>query len=210
MSDGRYNIPKQYKVDKGMPLDVLFGRISNVKCRKVFEAEIESVEWSYNIIDRDDVTSVSDLVREKGLAVFEIKLRRDLPPDLLTEVFAGLIQKPFVAVYLCNGELSLGTWLPTGKGNTGKMCSTDFYPYDEDRMIELIDFRADNKKTAAQIHRRIYATIGMQKRAIMIEKAYARLDAENKNEMFSFEFSLENLDRIRADAKFVESQLKVN
>ncbi len=24
MSEGRYNIPKQYKVDKGMPLEALF------------------------------------------------------------------------------------------------------------------------------------------------------------------------------------------
>ena len=46
MSDGRYNIPKQYKVDKGMPLDTLFEKIENAKCRRVFETEIVSVEWS--------------------------------------------------------------------------------------------------------------------------------------------------------------------
>ena len=31
MSEGRYNIPKQYKVDKGMPLEALFQKIDNLK-----------------------------------------------------------------------------------------------------------------------------------------------------------------------------------
>lgn len=209
MSDGRYNIPRQYKVDKGMPLDMLFERIKNIQCRRVFEAEVESVEWSYHIVDRDDITDVSRLVKEKGLSVFEIKLKRKLPPDLLTEVFAGLIQKPMVMVYLCGGELSMGTYLPAERAGAGKMCATDFYPYDAERMIELIDFDADSNKTAAQIHKRLYTTICMQKRAIMIEKAYERLNLESKKEMLSFEFSMENLDRIRADADFVQSQLRV-
>ena len=31
MSEGRYNIPKQYKVDKGMPLDAMLKKIDNLK-----------------------------------------------------------------------------------------------------------------------------------------------------------------------------------
>ena len=53
MSEGRYNIPKQYKVDKGMPLNILFQRIDNAKCREIFETEVEAVTWNYQITDKD-------------------------------------------------------------------------------------------------------------------------------------------------------------
>lgn len=209
MSEGRYNIPKQYKVDKGMPLDVLFQRIDNLKCRRIFESEIESIEWSYHLVDKEGITNMMELVREHGLSIFEVNLRRKISPDLLTEVFAGLLQRPMVMVYLCDGELSMGTFIPMGKGTTGRMCSTDFYPYDADRMIELLDFETDCDKNVDQIHKRIFATLRQQKRIIMIEKAFERLNKDREKETFAFEFSLENLDRIRADADFVQSQLKV-
>lgn len=209
MSEGRYNIPRQYKVDKGMPLNMLFEKIDNLKCRRIFETEIESVEWSYHLVDKDGIANMAELVREKGLSVFEIRLKRKISPDLLTEVFAGLIQRPMVMVYLCGGELSMGTFIPMGKGNSGRMCATDFYPYDADRMIELLDFDTDCNKSTEQIHRRIYATLRQQKRVIMIEKAFERLSRDNEKETLSFEFSFENLDRIRADADFVQSQLRV-
>lgn len=209
MSEGRYNIPKQYKVDKGMPLDVLFSKIDDFKCRRVFETEIESVEWSYHLADKDGITSVSELVRENGLSFFEVKLKRQIAPELLTEVFAKLIAKPMVMVYLCAGELSMGTFIPGENGHSGKMCSTDFYPYDADRMIEILVYEYDYNKSYEQVHKRIFATLLQQKRAIMIEKAYERISKDNEKEALAFEFSLENLDRIRADADFVQSQLRV-
>lgn len=209
MSEGRYNIPKQYKVDKGMPLDALFRRIDNLKCRRIFESEIESMEWRYHLVDKDGITNRAELVREQGLSVFEVNLRRKISPDLLTEVFAGLLQRPVVMVYFCGGEMSMGTFLPMGEGMPDKMCSTDFYPYDADRMIELLDFETDWDKSVDQIHRRILADLRQQKRVIMIEKAFERLNKERERESFAFEFSLENLERIRADADFVQSQLKV-
>lgn len=209
MSEGRYNIPKQYKVDKGMPLDALFPKIDNLKCRRVFECEIESVELSYHIVDKDGITSMAELLREKGMSVFEVCLKRKISPDLLTEIFAGLLQRPMVLVYLCNGELSMGAYIPAGGSINGKMCSTDFYPYDANRMIEMLDFEEDSDKGVEQIHRRIFETLRQQKRMIMIEKAYERLSKDNEKESWAFEFSLENLDRIRADAAFVQSQLKV-
>ena len=209
MSEGRYNIPKQYKVDKGMPLDALFQKIDNLKCRRVFEAGVESVEWSYHLVDKKGISDMMELVRERGLSVFEVNLKQKISPDLLTDVFAGLLQRPMVMVYLCNGELSMGTFLPTGKGAVGRMCSTDFYPYGADRMIELLEYETDYDKSIDQIHRRIYATLRQQKRVIMIEKAFERLNKENEKESFAYEFSLENLERIRADADFVQSQLKV-
>lgn len=209
MSEGRYNIPKQYKVDKGMPLDALFQRIDNLKCRRIFEAEVECVEWSYHLVDKEGVKDMMELVREPGLSFFEVNLRRKISPDLLTEVFAGLLQRPMVMVYLCDGELSMGTYIPAGKGTAGRMCSTDFYPYAADRMIEMLDFDMDSDKTTEQVHKRIFATIRQQKRVIMIEKAFERLNRDSEKETFAFEFSLENLERIRADADFVQSQLKV-
>lgn len=207
MSEGRYNIPKQYKVDKGMPLDVLFQKIDNLKCRRVFESEIESVEWSYHLVDKEGIKDMKELVREQGLSVFEVNLKRKIDPDLLTDVFSGVLQRPILMVYLCNGELSMGTYISVGKSS--RTCSTDFYPYDADRMIEVMDYDADSGKTTQQIHKRIYAMLFQQKRMIMIEKAFESLNRESERESFAFEFSLENLDRIRADADFVQSQLKV-
>lgn len=207
MSEGRYNIPKQYKVDKGMPLDALFQKIDNLKCRRIFETEIESVEWSYHLVDKEGVKDMKELVREQGLSVFEVNLKRKIDPDLLTDVFSGLLQRPILMVYLCNGELSMGTYIPVGKSS--RTCSTDFYPYDADRLIEVIDYDADSGKTTQQIHKRIYAMLFHQKRMIMIEKAYEQLSRDNERESLAFEFSLENLDRIRADADFVQSQLRV-
>lgn len=208
MSDGRYNIPKQYKVDKGMPLDTLFEKIENAKCRRVFETEVVSVEWSYHLVSKEGITNIAELVREKGLSIFEIKLKRKIAPDLLTEVFAGLIRKPMVMIYLCSGELSMGIFLPASGRNAGHMCATDFYPYDAERMINLMDYELDRDKSAEQIGMRIFSVVRSQKRAIMIEKAYERLSRESENEMLSFEFSLENLDKIRADADFVQAQLR--
>ncbi len=78
MSEGRYNIPKQYKVDKGMPLDALFQKIDNLKCRRIFEAGIESVEWSYHLVDKEGVKDMKTLVREQGVSVFEVNLRRKI------------------------------------------------------------------------------------------------------------------------------------
>ncbi|MDE7414868.1 MAG: hypothetical protein K2N44_00875 [Lachnospiraceae bacterium] len=207
MSEGRYNIPKQYKVDKGMPLDALFQKIDNLKCRRIFETEIESVEWSYHLVDKEGIKDMRELVREQGLSVFEVNLKRKIDPDLLTDVFSGLLQRPILMVYLCNGELSMGTYIPVGKSS--RTCSTDFYPYDADRLIEVMDYDADSGKTTQQIHKRIYAMLFHQKRMIMIEKAFEQLNKDNEKESFAFEFSLENLDRIRADADFVQSQLKV-
>ncbi len=207
MSEGRYNIPKQYKVDKGMPLDALFQKIDNLKCRRIFEAEIESVEWIYHMVDKEGIKDMKELVREQGLSVFEVNLKRKVDPDLLTDVFAGLLQRPMLMVYLCEGELSMGTYIPVGKSS--RTCSTDFYPYDADRLIEVMDYDTDSGRTTQQIHKRIYAMLFQQKRAIMIEKAFERLNRDNERESFAFEFSLENLDRIRADADFVQSQLKV-
>ena len=209
MSDGRYNIPKQYKVDKGMPLDTLFDKIENEKCHLIFNAEIESVEWSYHIVSKIGITNMAELVREAGLSLFEIKLRRKVAPELLTEVLAGLIKKPSIMVYLCAKELAMGIYLPSGQTGAGRMSSTDFYQYDPERMINIIDYEADRDKSPEQIGMRILAMIRNQRRTIMIEKAYDRLSRDSENEMLSFEFSFENLDKIRADAEFVQAQLRI-
>lgn len=209
MSKGRYNIPRQYRVDKGMPLNTLFAKIDNLKCRRIFESEVEAVEWCYHLVDKEGITNVAELVREKGFSVFEIRLKHKISPDLLTEVFAGLIRRPMVMAYLCDGELSMGVFIPAGESSAGRMCSTDFYPYDAERMIELMNYDTDGNMTTEQIHKRIFAMVRQQKRVIMIEKAFERLSREREQEIMSFEFSIENLDKIRADADFVQSRLKV-
>lgn len=209
MNECRYNIPKQYKVDKGMPLEPLLGKIENPKCRRIIETGVESVKWCYHIVDKKGIVNVAELVRESGLSVLEIVLRRQICPELLTEVFAGLFQRPIVLAYLCADELSLGTFLPAGNAMNGRMCSTDFYPRDTGRMIDIMDYEQDTGKSAAQIHERILATIRRQKRAIMIEKAYEQINDRMEDEILAFEFSLENLEKIREDSEFVQAQLRV-
>ncbi len=209
MSECRYNIPKQYKVDKGMPLEPLLGKIENPKCRRIIEAGVESVKWCYHIVDKKGIVNVAELVRENGLSVLEVSLRRQICPELLTEVFAGLFQRPIVLAYLCAGELSLGTFFPTENAAVGRMCSTDFYPCDTERMIDILDYERDYNKSVVQTHERILATIRQQKRIIMIEKAYEQINSKVENDIPDFEFSIENLDKIREDSEFVQAQLRV-
>ena len=56
MSECRYNIPKQYRVDKGMPLEALYPRMKDSKCREIFETEIVSMEWCYHITEGGERT----------------------------------------------------------------------------------------------------------------------------------------------------------
>lgn len=209
MSERRYNISRQYKIEKGMPLKTLLDKVSNLKCRRVFESEIACVEWCYHLTEKDGITNVAELMREKGISFFEVSLKRKVSPDLLLEVFADLIRRPMVITFLCAGEISLGTFIPAEESVPGKMCATDFYLYDAERIIELIDYEADSDKTIEQIHERIYMMICRQKCVLLIEKAFEQLSQEKEKEMMSFEFSFENLDQIRADADFVQSQLRV-
>ena len=210
MSEGRYNIPKQYRVDKGMPLNILFQRIDNVKCREIFETDVEAVTWNYQITDEDGITDVNALIRQKGISVFEVVLKHKISTELLTEVLVGLIQKPMVLVYLCEGELAMGTYLPCGKGNSGRTVSTDFFPYDVSRMIEILDFEQDSGKDVEQIHKRIYMTLRQQKKIIMIEKAFQNMKSEKMPRVdLAYEFSMENIERIREEAEYCESRLRV-
>ena len=84
MSEGRYNIPKQYKVDKGMPLNILFQRIDNAKCREIFETDVGSITWSYQITDEDGISDANALIRQKGISVFEVVLKNKISAELLT------------------------------------------------------------------------------------------------------------------------------
>ena len=210
MSEGRYNIPKQYKVDKGMPLNILFQRIDNAKCREIFETDVEGITWNYQITDEDGITDVNALIRQKGISVFEVVLKHKISTELLTEILAGLIQKPMVLTYLCDDELAMGTYLPSDKGNSGRTVSTDFFPYDSSRLIEILDFEQDSGKATEQIHKRIYATLRQQKKVIMIEKAFQNMKQEKMPKVdLAYEFSMENIARIREDAEYCESRLHV-
>lgn len=210
MSEGRYNIPKQYRVEKGMPLEALYPRIENEKCRQIFETEIASMEWCYQITDSDTAADMAALIRKKGISVFEVIMKHKVSPELMTEVFAGLIQKRFVIIYLCEGELAMATFIPKENTGTGKVCATDFYPFDSSRMIEILDFQKDCDKSVEEIHDRIMSMIRQQKRVIMIEKAFESLQKEPAKETdMSYDFSEENLDKIREDADFVQEQLRV-
>lgn len=211
MSEGRYNIPKQYRVEKGMPLEALASRIENTKCKEIFETEVESVEWVFHVTNDSYAPNMYTLLKQKGISVFEVLMRHKVSTELLTELFAGLLQKRCVIAYICEGELAMATFVPSGTPGKGRMCSTDFYPFDASRMIEILDFAQDCDKSVEEIHGRILAMIRQQKRMIMIEKAFESL-RESKmksNEIISFDFSQENLNKIREDAAYVQEQLRV-
>ena len=90
------------------------------------------------------------------------------------------------------------------------MCN-EFYPYDSSRMIEILDFAQDADKNVEEIHDRILSVIRQQKRVIMIEKAFANLHKNTEKEPdLEYEFSEENLEKIREDANYVQEQLKVD
>ena len=213
MTEGRYNIPKQYKVDKGMPVDAFFQRIDNPKCREIFKSEVESMIWKYQMVDKKGISNIAELIRERGLSVLEISLKSKVLPDLLTEVFADLLQRAMVLVYRCDGEMAMGAYIPMGRGATGRICATDFYDYDEERMIELLDYEQDSDKNTDQIHKRIFAAIRQQRRVVMVDKAFEQLEKAKgrkaEGELLPFEFNVDNLDKIREDADFVRTQLRV-
>ena len=101
MTEGRYNIPKQYKVDKGMSVDAFFQRIDNPKCREIFKSEVESMIWKYQMVDKKGISNIAELIRERGLSVLEISLKSKVLPDLLTEVFADLLQRAKIGRASC-------------------------------------------------------------------------------------------------------------
>lgn len=213
MSEGRYNISKRYKVDKGMPIEALSQRIDNEKCRAIFETEIASITWCYQIIDDDDsVIGPAMLIRQPGISVFEVKLNQKESPELMTEMLTSLIPKRSIITYICDGEMATAAFVPAQNGYGSKMCVTDFYPYDFTQLIELMNYELDTGKDIEQIHRRMLSMVRQQKRIIMVEKAFANLERINQPELeneMDLLFAEENLNQIREDADFVQEQLHV-
>lgn len=109
----------------------------------------------------------------KEFPVFEVITRQKISPELMTEVFADLIRKRFVIVYLCEQEIAMATFVPGENEEEGKICATDFYSYDMSHMIEILDFEQVANKSVEEIHNRIMSEIRQQKKEIMIEKAFA-------------------------------------
>lgn len=215
MSEGRYNIPKRYKVDKGMPLEALSQHIDNEKCKSIFETEIAGVTWCYQIIDdeeQEEALTPSMLIRHKGISVFEISMKHKVSPELMTEMFTSLIPKRCMLVYLCEGELAMAVYIPSENGYASRMCATDYYPFDTQKMIEVMNYEYDADKTVEQIHKRMLATIRQQKRIIMVEKAFESLKQRNTPEKTDLEYTFdeEDLNKIREDADFVQEQLHVH
>ena len=120
-----------------------------------------------------------------------------------------------------NGLRNLSEWLSNHNcsqvcmESTGKYWIPVFNVLEKTCAVELAHPKytkpQKGNKTDRKDARRIFATIRSQKHIIMIEKAYEQLDprTDTDNEILSFEFSLENLDKIREDADFVQSQLSV-
>lgn len=211
MSEGRYNIPKQYKVDRGMPVELLNQRIENQKCRQIFDTEISSMTWCYQITDDGGSSDATTLMRAQGISVFEVVTRHKVSSELMTEVFAGLIPKRMLIMYICDGELATAIYIPKQQGKAARVCATDFYPYDTERMIDVLDFEHDFDKTTEQLQLRLLATVRQQKKIIMIEKAFESMKKEvhEQTQDLNFEFSEQNLDRIREEADYVQEQLRV-
>lgn len=211
MSEGRYNIPKKYKVDKGMPIDALTKRIDNEKCRMIFENEIASIRWCYQLVDNDDIHDVNMLIRQNGISVFEVVMNHKISTELMTEMLTSLIPKRCVITYIYEDELAMATFIPGENGYASRLCATDYYRFDRSKTIEILNYEYDSNKTMEQIHRRILATVRQQKRVIMVEKAFESLQKNTppKQPEVEFSFDEESIARIREDADFVQEQLHV-
>ncbi len=208
MGETGYNIPKQYKTNIKVPIATLLQNLDNAKCYKVFEAAIDNITWKYHIVDKKGITNVSELIKERGFSVFEVSLRKKIAPDLLTDIFSQFLQRPLVLVYLYGEELSMGAYIPMGKGTSGRKCTTDFYEYNPNKMIEILDFSTDVNKNTDQIHKRIYGTIKHKKRTIMLDNAYRTLFEDSNNNNFH-RYGLGNMDKIKRDAEFIREQLRL-
>ena len=135
-------------------------------------------------------------------------------------------------MYICDGELSIGTYIPAQNGIAARMAVTDYYPYDQNRIIEVIDFEQDNNKNTAQIQKRFLQTVRYQRKMIMIEKAFENMNKKAREKEISetkegikaeikseksiasdddsfFNFDEEEIRRIREDALYVQQQLTV-
>lgn len=214
MSEGRYNIPKKYKIDRGMPVELINQKIENEKCRQVFNSEIEKMTWCYQITN-ENILDAKGLMRAKGISMFEVVMKNKISTELMTEVISTLIPKRFIIMYICDGELAIGTYIPAEERVPAKMSVTDFYPYDGDRMIEILDFEQDSNRSIEEIHARFLQTVRYQRKMIMIEKAFQSMsnktNVEEKQESKEtvLNFDLDEINRIREEARFVQQQLTV-
>lgn len=210
MSVGNYNVPRQYLVDKGLPIEFLGQKIKDEKCREIFDEEVKSILWSYQIVDDEMLHVGGNLTSKKGISVFEIELHHEIPAELMMEIIASFIPRRMVISFICRNEYALSAYIPGEYGLLPRLQASDYIPLDTTQQIKILDFEQDENKDYQEIHRRILRDIREQKRIAMVEKAFSNIQKEKKkqDDSFDFLFSQENLDKIREDAEFVEEQLR--
>lgn len=210
MSVGNYNVPSQYKVDKGLPIEFLGQKIKDEKCKEIFEEEVQSLQWCFQIVDDEILQTGGSLTGKKGISVFEVQLRHEISAELMTEIIAGMIPRRMLLCFICKDRMALSAYIPGEYGLTPRLQVSDYESLDTTHSINIWDAKEDSKKDYQEIHRRMLRQIREQKRVSMIEQAFTKIQKEKKKvkDEFDFLFSQENLDKIREDAEFVEEQLR--
>ena len=208
-----YNIPGEYLVEKGLPIEFLNQKIKDEKCKEIFTEQVDSIIWKYQLVNDEDLSLPGTLTVKKGICIFEVDLKEEVNPELLTEIIASFIPRRMVIAFWLDKRLALSSYIPGEYGLTPTLQATDFYDTDVTKEVRILDFDEDSHKDYTVIQRRILNAIRERKKEALIEEAFNKVKIKKKKvtELKDFDllFSSENLDKIREDAEYVEEQLRV-
>ncbi len=211
-----YNIPETYRVEKGLPVDFLGEKIKNEKCKDIFEMQVESLVWKYHLVNDEALGEPGFLTSKKGICVFEVQLKEEVDPELMTEIIASFIPRRMILAFFAGKRMALSSYIPGDYGLPPTLQTCQFTKIEENSTIEILDFDKDLHKDYSVIQRRVLSSIREKKKEILIEQAFEKIKFKkkerNKNALDEFDilFSQANLDKIREDAEFVEEQLRVD
>lgn len=211
-----YNIPENYKVEKGLPIDFLGEKIKDEKCKDIFIMQVENLVWKYHLVNDDAFEQPGPLTGKKGVCIFEVQLKEEVDPELMTEIIASFIPRRMILAFFAEKNYALASFIPGEYGLPPSVQTTKYMKYDENDPIEILDSTEDAHKEYQVIQRRIQGTIRERKREALIEQAFEKVKfrrkEKNKNTLDEFDilFSQANLDKIREDAEYVEEQLRVD
>lgn len=206
-----YNIPASFMVEKGLPIEFLNQKIKNDKCREIFDSVVKSITWKYQIVNDDVLSIPGALTGKRGISVFEVLLKTEADPELLTEIIAGFIPRRMVLIFISEDMMAISSYVPDEHGLEPRLQNTCFYEYSVNAQIDIYNIREDLHKDYKVIQRRILGELKEKKKEMLIDKTFAQVSKTKKNRLDDFDilFSQANLDKIREDAEFVEEQLKV-
>lgn len=211
-----YNIPADYRVDKGIPVEFLSQKIKDEKCKSIFENQVEAITWKFHLINDDDKNTPGSITSKKGICVFEVKLMEEVEPELMAEIIAGFLPRRMILCFVVENKMALVSYIPGEYGLPPSLQASKYINQNDSDVINILDPEKDLHKDYKTIQRRIISTIYEKKKELLINQAFEkvklkkRIASKNTLDEFDILFSQANLDKIREDAEYVEEQLRVD